>query len=137
MKVFKSVSWHGNRGATSRRSATTSGSDCCLPRRVVSDVTGSTTRPTFDGSPSVRRARGLGFTLDQVRALLALSTKDGRDACCEVHDLAAAHLGEVRTKIADLRAMERILADAVRRCAAGELPGCPIIDALSGDRLET
>ena len=54
----------------------------------------------------VRRARGLGFTLDQVRALLALSTKDGRDACCEVHDLAAAHLGEVRTKIADLRAMD-------------------------------
>jgi MerR family transcriptional regulator, mercuric resistance operon regulatory protein len=85
----------------------------------------------------VRRARGLGFTLDQVRALLALSTKDGRDACCEVHDLAAAPLGEVRTKIADLRAMDRILADAVRRCAAGELPGCPIIDALSGDRLET
>ena len=84
----------------------------------------------------VRRARELGFTLDQVRHLLALSAKDGREACCEVHDLAAEHLGEVRAKIADLRAMERILADAVRRCAAGELPGCPIIDALSGNRVE-
>jgi hypothetical protein len=84
----------------------------------------------------VRRARKLGFTLDQVRALPALSPKDGRDACREVHDIAAEHLGEVRAKIADLRAMERILADAVRRCAAGELPGCPIIDALSGDRVE-
>jgi MerR family mercuric resistance operon transcriptional regulator len=83
----------------------------------------------------VRRARELGFTLDQVRALLALSAKNGRDACAEVHDLAAGHLAEVRAKIADLRAMERILADAVRRCAAGELPGCPIIDALSGDRV--
>jgi MerR family mercuric resistance operon transcriptional regulator len=81
----------------------------------------------------VRRARELGFTLDQVRALLALSAKDGGDACAEVHDLAAGHLVEVRAKIADLRAMERILSDAVRRCAAGELPGCPIIDALSGD----
>ena len=81
----------------------------------------------------VRRARELGFTLDQVRALLALSEKDGRDACTEVHDLAAGHLFEVRAKIADLRAMERVLADAVRRCAAGELPGCPIIDALSVD----
>jgi MerR family mercuric resistance operon transcriptional regulator len=84
----------------------------------------------------VRRARELGFTLDQVRALLALSANDRRDACREVHDLAAEHLGEVRAKIADLRAMERILADAVRRCPAGELPGCPIIDALSGDRIE-
>jgi MerR family transcriptional regulator, mercuric resistance operon regulatory protein len=84
----------------------------------------------------VRRARELGFTLDQVRALLALSAKDGRDACTEVHNLAAEHLGEVRAKIADLRAMERILADAVRRCAAGELPGCPIIDALSEGRVK-
>jgi MerR family mercuric resistance operon transcriptional regulator len=84
----------------------------------------------------VRRARELGFTLDQVRALLALSAKDGRDTCAAVHHLAAEHLTEVRAKIADLRAMERILADAVRRCAAGELPGCPIIDALSGGRVK-
>jgi MerR family transcriptional regulator, mercuric resistance operon regulatory protein len=82
----------------------------------------------------VRRARELGFTLDQVRELLALSTKDGRGACTEAHNLAAEHLAEVRAKIADLRAMERILSDSVRRCAAGELPGCPIIDALSGNR---
>ena len=79
----------------------------------------------------IRRARELGFTLDAVRTLLALSTKDGSAACAEVHQLAAGHLAEVRAKIADLRAMERVLADAVRRCATGELPGCPIIDALS------
>jgi hypothetical protein len=40
-------------------------------------------------------------------------------------------LARVRAKIADLRAMERVLADAVRRCAAAELSDCPIIDALS------
>jgi MerR family mercuric resistance operon transcriptional regulator len=73
----------------------------------------------------------LGFTLDAVRALLALSDDDGSAACAEVRQLAANHLAEVRAKIADLQAMERVLADAVRRCAAGELPGCPIIDALS------
>jgi MerR family mercuric resistance operon transcriptional regulator len=77
------------------------------------------------------RARELGFTLDRVRALLGLSANDRQDTCAQVRELAAGHLAEVRAKIADLRAMERVLADAVRRCTAGELPGCPIIDALS------
>ena len=79
----------------------------------------------------IRRARGLGFTLDEVRALLALSANDAQDACADVRELAESHLAEVRGKIADLRAMERVLADAVRRCMVGEAPGCPIIDALS------
>ena len=79
----------------------------------------------------IRRARELGFTLDEVRALLALSANDRQDTCAQVREVAAGHLAEVRAKIADLRAMERVLADAVRRCTAGELPGCPIIDALS------
>src|SRR5260221_3594696 len=57
----------------------------------------------------LRRARELGFTLDQVRALLALSAKDGRDACAEVHNLAAEHLTEEPARIPDLAAMERIL----------------------------
>jgi MerR family mercuric resistance operon transcriptional regulator len=79
----------------------------------------------------IRRARELGFTLEEARALLALSTHDGRTACAEVRQLAAGHLEEVRAKIADLKAMETVLADAVRRCDAGELPGCPLIDSLS------
>jgi MerR family mercuric resistance operon transcriptional regulator len=79
----------------------------------------------------IRRARELGFTLDAVRSLLELSENNGQGACAEVRELAAGHLAEVRTKIADLQAMERILADAVQRCAAGDLPGCPVIDALS------
>jgi MerR family mercuric resistance operon transcriptional regulator len=79
----------------------------------------------------IRRARELGFTLDEVRALLALSAHDRQETCTQVREIAASHLTEVRAKIADLRAMERVLADAVQRCAAGELPGCPIIDALS------
>lgn len=81
--------------------------------------------------PFIRRARELGFTLDEVRALLALSANDAPNACAEVRELAASHLAEIRAKIADLRAMELILADAVQRCAAGRAAGCPIIDALS------
>ena len=79
----------------------------------------------------IRRARELGFTLDAVRALLALSEKDGSAACAAVHELAAGHLVEVRAKISHLQAMERVLRQAVRRCADGDFPGCPIIEALS------
>jgi len=79
----------------------------------------------------IRRARELGFTLDEVTTLLALSADQGRETCGEVREVAARHLADVRTKVADLRAMERVLADAVRQCDAGELPGCPLIAALS------
>lgn len=79
----------------------------------------------------IRRSRELGFTLNQIRALLALSAGNRQDACAEVSALAKDHLAEVRAKISDLKAMERVLAEAVRRCDAGETPGCPLIDSLS------
>ena len=80
----------------------------------------------------VRRARELGFTLREVRALLQLS--DGaRDAACEeVQQIGAAHLADIRARIADLRAMERILDAAVRECHSGRHNGCPLIEALGG-----
>jgi MerR family transcriptional regulator, mercuric resistance operon regulatory protein len=79
----------------------------------------------------VRRARELGFTLHEIRALLVLSAGDGENSCGEVRELAARHLADVRAKIADLREMERLLRKAVRRCDMGERPGCPLIDTLS------
>jgi len=79
----------------------------------------------------IRRARELGFTLDEIRALLALADEGGHQACVEVRDLASRHLADVRAKIADLKAMEGILADAVHRCDEGEPSDCPLIDALS------
>lgn len=79
----------------------------------------------------VHRARELGFSLEEVRTLLALSTEQSGDACSEVREVAASHLIDVRAKIADLRSMERALVDAVRRCDAGEPATCPLIDALS------
>ena len=79
----------------------------------------------------IHRARELGFTLGEIRALLALSGEGASESCAEVRELAAAHLAEIRGKIADLKAMERVLADAVERCDAGEAPGCPVLDALS------
>jgi MerR family transcriptional regulator, mercuric resistance operon regulatory protein len=78
----------------------------------------------------VRRARELGFTLDEVRALLGLAA-GGQASCAEARDLAAAHLKDVRTRIADLRCMERVLAETVQACDAGDDACCPLIAALS------
>ena len=81
----------------------------------------------------VRRARELGFTLGQVRDLLALA--DGREgSCAKVEKLARAQLDATRGRIADLERMETVLADMVARCAAGTVPTCPILDALSEER---
>lgn len=77
----------------------------------------------------VRRARELGFTLDEVRALLQLAT-GGPAACAEVRGVAALHLADVRARIADLKRMERVLADSVRACEAGDDPACPLLQTL-------
>jgi MerR family mercuric resistance operon transcriptional regulator len=79
----------------------------------------------------IRRARELGFTLDEVRALLRLAA--ARDVpCTEVKDLAATHLAEVKTKIADLRAMQKALTTLIAQCNAGDQPNCPLIETLLG-----
>ena len=78
----------------------------------------------------LRRARELGFTLDEVRALLGLAA-GGQASCAEARDLAAAHLEHVRARIADLRRMARVLAETVRACEAGDDTGCPLIATLS------
>jgi MerR family mercuric resistance operon transcriptional regulator len=78
----------------------------------------------------IRRSRELGFTLDEIRALLALCGANGENTCGEVREVAARHLADIRAKIVDLRAMARVLSDAVQRCDAGEMPGCPLIDTL-------
>ena len=83
----------------------------------------------------IRRARQLGFTLDEIRALMRLATADGKEVRAEARDLAGGHLTEVRAKIADLQAMERILTGAIKECDAGQRPSCPLIDVLSGERL--
>jgi MerR family mercuric resistance operon transcriptional regulator len=80
----------------------------------------------------IRRARALGFSLDEVRRLLRLADERQRP-CAEARVVAAAHLSDVRAKIAALRAMERVLAETVARCEAGKGTECPLIEALSDE----
>ena len=77
----------------------------------------------------VRRARDLGFTLNEIRNLLDLAEKRDRP-CAEARVVAAAHLGDVRAKLAALRRMEKVLVEMVARCAEGDTPDCPILEAL-------
>jgi MerR family mercuric resistance operon transcriptional regulator len=82
----------------------------------------------------IRRARQLGFTLDEVRAFMRLAgTENGDGMCAEARRLAAAHVADIRAKITDLQAMERVLSEAICECEAGQQPRCPLIEVLSRD----
>lgn len=77
----------------------------------------------------VRRGRELGFTLNEVRALLALGGP-GRASCGEVRSVAAHHLADIRAKIADLSKLERLLSKTIAKCSGSRAPDCPVIDIL-------
>jgi MerR family mercuric resistance operon transcriptional regulator len=80
----------------------------------------------------VMRSRDLGFSLDEIRALLVLSLKPDSHSCGEAQRLAAGHLAAVRTRLRDLRRMERVLTETIRKCGSRTTPLCPLIEALSG-----
>jgi MerR family mercuric resistance operon transcriptional regulator len=78
----------------------------------------------------IRRARELGFTLDEIRALLALGGP-GKASCKDVREIAAHHLEDIRCKIADLSELEQLLASTIARCSGKVAPDCPVIDVLA------
>ena len=75
------------------------------------------------------RARGLGFTIEDCRKLLALY-EDRARASADVKAVAEAHLAQIAVKIAELRAMEATLAELVHACAGDARPDCPILKGL-------
>jgi MerR family mercuric resistance operon transcriptional regulator len=83
----------------------------------------------------IRRARELGFSLEEVRALVRLATQGA--SCQQVRDIAVPRLEDIRAKLRDLRKMERALDAAVSRCSGQDVPECPILDALDAGRMQT
>lgn len=75
------------------------------------------------------RARALGFSIENCRALLALYEDDTR-ASADVKRIAAEHLERIEAKIADLNAMRETLSHLVRECAGDQRPDCPILRGL-------
>ena len=76
----------------------------------------------------VRRARELGFSQPEVRAILNLNGS-GLDCCGEVQEIAVHHLDRVQTKMRDLAQLEALLAATIARCAAAD-PTCAVIDMI-------
>lgn len=79
----------------------------------------------------IRKARGLGFHLDTVRALLDVADRPGQ-SCAAVDALARAQLAEVEAKIADLTRLRDELVRVQAQCGGGTVSDCRIIEALSG-----
>lgn len=78
----------------------------------------------------VRASRDLGFSLEEIRALLDLWRDRGRSSR-DVHHLAANHLREVEAKITELQAMAKTLRQLLAACHGDARPECPILEGLS------
>lgn len=77
----------------------------------------------------IRRGRELAFSLDALRDLLSLL--DSRTyTCAEGRDVALEHLADIRGKIADLKRLERAMAEIAARCSGKRIPDCALIDIL-------
>lgn len=81
----------------------------------------------------IRRGRELGFTLDQIRALLGL-VRGHNLTCAEVKEMTEEHLTDIRRRVKDLRKLERVLTDLAAKCSGNAVPDCPVLDALSDRR---
>lgn len=84
----------------------------------------------------VRRAQGLGFTLDEIQELLKLRATPSERACAKVQARAAMKLDEIDAKIRDLEAVRTALARLASKCRPEIAGGCPVLDALIDDDME-
>jgi len=78
----------------------------------------------------IRRSRDLGFSIEQIRALLGL-WQNRRRPSRQVKALAEAHIQELEQKLAELQAMKATLAHLVHCCHGDDRPDCPIIETLA------
>lgn len=76
------------------------------------------------------RARSLGFSIDDCRALLQLYENDTR-ASADVKQIAQEHLARIDAKVKELQAMRNTLSDLIDACAGDDRPACPILSDLA------
>ena len=78
----------------------------------------------------IRRARDLGFSMDEIGQLLKL-WQNRRRSSAEVRRIASRHIEDLSRKLAEMEAMRRTLQHLVHCCHGDERPDCPILDELS------
>jgi MerR family transcriptional regulator, mercuric resistance operon regulatory protein len=97
-----------------------------------SRTSGGQRRYTYEhvqGLVFIRRARVLGFPLKDIRSLLGLRARDGRQ-CEEAKSIALKHLGQLREKMRALAELEKELVVMTERCDPIRRPSCYILDSL-------
>jgi MerR family copper efflux transcriptional regulator len=77
----------------------------------------------------IKRGRGLGFSLEQIRELLSLWQNDQR-ASADVKGIALAHVAELNKRITELTEMRDTLAHLAQSCHGDDKPDCPILQSL-------
>jgi len=78
----------------------------------------------------IRRARSLGFSMDDIRGLLSLWQNKSRSSA-SVKKIAGKHVDELTRRIGELKAMVDTLEHLSRHCHGDHRPDCPILDDLS------
>lgn len=79
----------------------------------------------------IRRARHLGFSVEEIGTLLSL-WRNQRRASEQVKRLALKHIAELDSKIVELQSMRGALAELAEHCHGDDRPDCPILADLAG-----
>ncbi|TDK37258.1 Cu(I)-responsive transcriptional regulator [Rhizobium deserti] len=80
----------------------------------------------------IKRARSLGFSLEETETLLKLWQDKSRESAA-VRRVATAHIGDLERRIAEMQGMVKTLKHLAHCCSGNERPDCPILDDLAGD----
>ena len=80
----------------------------------------------------LRRARNLGFSIDDCRQLMALYRDRGR-ASHDVRAIASAHVAAIEEKVRELQSMRATLQKLIHACHGDDRPDCPILEEMAGE----
>ena len=81
----------------------------------------------------LRRARGLGFSIEDCRQLMALY-RDKSRASHDVREIAKNHVTTIEEKVRELQSMRATLQKLIHACHGDERPDCPILEDMAGER---